>query len=312
MLELQRLRYFIAVAELEHFHRAAQTLHIAQPALSRQIKLLEKDLGFDVFERLPRGVRLTEAGRIFLADAKRVMVELERAVEHAQSVASGRAGALRIGFLEIASVHGVFPETIRNYRSKYPTTRLILEPLDSGAQIRRLLEGSIDAGFLYRRASTEASIVHKTVHSEKFMLAVPSTHALAKQAQIRLMDLRDEPFIWADRLVNVHFDHVLMSACLKRGLVPKIVQEATSAVHILSLVAVGIGLGLVPSSAQWRLQHGTVLKEVEDLNVVFEIDIAWLRNNRSASLSQFVELTFRNAKRTLRDRLEPLRSLADA
>ena len=298
-MELQRLRYFIAVAELEHFYRAAERLHIAQPALSRQIKLLESELGFDLFERLPRGVRLTEAGRVLLADAKRVTIELERAVERARNVANGETGALRIGFLEIASVHGVLPETVRKYRSKYPSTRLILEPLDSGAQIRRLMEGSIDAGFFYRRASTEASIAHQTVHAEKFMLAVPASHALAKRSKIRCIDLRDEPFIWADRLVNVHFDHVLMSACLKRGLVPRIVQEATSAVHILSLVAVGIGLGLVPASAKWRLQHGTVLKEVEDLNVVFEVDLAWRRDNKSTSLGQFIELTLRHAQRTL-------------
>jgi len=294
-MELRRVRYFIAVAECEHFHRAAERLHVAQPALSRQVRLLEQELGFPVFERVARGVRLTAAGAAFLADAKRISVELDRAVEHARHVASGSAGVLHVSFIEIASWHGVLPDTIRAFRASHPGVRLVLQPLDSIVQVARLKDRSVDAAFVYGGAALDTEIVHRTVHSERFVLALPAAHELASRRQIRLRDLRDEAFIWTDRSLHSHFTNVLMTACAKRGLVPRIVQEVSSSAHILSLVAAGIGLGLVPCSTRWRLQEGLVLKPVVDLTLPFEIDIAWKADNGSPVLRQFADIALAHA-----------------
>jgi DNA-binding transcriptional LysR family regulator len=295
-MDFHRLRYFIAVAEAEHFHHAADRLHVAQPALSRQVKLLEEELGVALFERLGRGVRLTEAGRVFLADTKRALLELDRAREHARQVADGRAGTLRICFIEIASGHGVLPDTIRAFRSSHPNVRLVLQPLDSLAQLTGLQEGKIDVAFLYRGRTVANGLVSRPIHSEDFVLALPAGHRFAQAPEVRLSDLQNEPFIWSDRSLNPEFDNALMSACLERGLVPHIVQETSSSAHIVSLVAVGIGVGLVPASARWRLQQGVVLRPVTDLELKFQIDITWRDDNRSAPLRHFTELAFRIAR----------------
>lgn len=289
-MELHRLRYFVAVAEHEHFHRAAERLHVAQPALSRQIKLLEGELGFGLFERLARGVRLTNAGRAFLVDTKRIMADLDRAVGHAREIAHGKAGSLRISFIEIASSHGMLPHTVRAFRLAFPAVRLALQQLDSIVQVDRLREGSVDVAFLYGGAATDANIVQKTVHSAPFVLALPIGHPLLEQPTIALADLIDQPFIWSDRSLSLPLNDELMAACLSGGLVPKIVQEVVGIGHILSLVSVGIGLGFVPSSAKWRHQEGIVLRTVSDLNLLFKVDLAWRSDNASPALQQFVKL----------------------
>src|SRR5579864_6616 len=106
-MELRHLRYFVAVGEDQHYGRAAERLGIAQPALSRQVQDLEKELGFALFDRLPRGVKLSAAGNLFLDDARRILREVDEAKLRAERVAKGKAGTLRIGFMESVSWHGV-------------------------------------------------------------------------------------------------------------------------------------------------------------------------------------------------------------
>jgi DNA-binding transcriptional LysR family regulator len=303
-MELHRLRYFVAVAEHEHFHRAAETLHVAQPALSRQIKLLEEQLGFALFERLPRGVRLTNAGRAFLVDTKRVMADLDRAVGNARDIAEGTAGSLRIAFIEITSSLGILPRTIQAFRQSFPAVRLSLQQLDSVVQVARLREHSIDIGWLFGGTASDDNIVKETVHAAPFVLALPIGHPLLAQPQIMLRDLAAQPFIWSDRSLRLPLIDQLMAACIGHGLVPKIAQEVVGISHILSLVSVGIGLGFVPSSAKWRPQEGIVLRQVCDLDLLYRVDLAWRADNSSPALQQFV--------RTALDRADIQQGLSSA
>src|SRR5579862_8592395 len=128
-MELRHLRYFVAVGEDQHYGRAAERLGIAQPALSRQIQDLERELGFTLFERLPRGVRLSAAGKLFLSDARRLLQDIVEAKRRAERVASGKAGTLRVGFVEMLSWHGVVPDTFRRFRRRHPDTELDLQPM---------------------------------------------------------------------------------------------------------------------------------------------------------------------------------------
>lgn len=294
-MDFHRLRYFIAVAEAQNFHRAAERLHVVQPALTRQIKLLEKELGFALFERAGRGVRLSEAGRVYLTDVKRALLELSRAREHARQVAEGYAGTLRISFVEIASAHGVLPDTVHAFRQTYPDVRLVLQPLDSTAQMECLREGRIDAAFLYGGNAVAEGITRRPIHSEDVVLALPATHRLATASQLYLKDLCDEPFIWNDRALHSEFGSALMSACLGQGFSPRIVQETSGSAHIVSLVAIGIGLALVPASARWRIQEGALLKRVSDLKLQFQIDLAWRSSKKSQVLACFIDLVERIA-----------------
>jgi DNA-binding transcriptional LysR family regulator len=128
-MELRHLRYFVTVGEEQHYRRAARRLRVAQPALSRQIQDLEEELGFKLFERLPRGVKLNAAGKLFLEDARRVLQELSEAAVRAGRVASGRSGTLRVGFTENASWRGVVPDSFRRYREKQPDARQTLRKI---------------------------------------------------------------------------------------------------------------------------------------------------------------------------------------
>src|SRR5439155_21048219 len=134
-MELRHLRYFVAVGEEEHYGRAAVRLRVAQPALSRQIQDLEEEIGFKLFDRLPRGVKISTAGKLFLEDARRILQQVTEATDRAQRVARGQSGTLRVGFAENASWHGVVPNSFRHFRERMPDAELQLNPMASLEQV---------------------------------------------------------------------------------------------------------------------------------------------------------------------------------
>jgi DNA-binding transcriptional LysR family regulator len=147
-MELRHLRYFAAVGEEQHFGRASRRLRVAQPALSRQIQDLEEEIGFKLFERLPRGVKLNPAGKLFLEDARRILQEVNDAAARAARVAHGRSGTLRVGFTENASWRGVVPDSFRRFREQQPDAELQLYPEASLDQLEAIRSGRLDAGFV--------------------------------------------------------------------------------------------------------------------------------------------------------------------
>jgi DNA-binding transcriptional LysR family regulator len=148
-MELRHLRYFMAVGEEQHYGRAARRLRVAQPALSRQIQDLEKEIGFRLFERLPRGVRLSAAGELFLEDVRRILQDVDQAAARAGRVALGRSGTLRVGFTENASWRGVVPESFRRFRELQADAELQLQPSGSLEQMEAIRSGRLDAGFVF-------------------------------------------------------------------------------------------------------------------------------------------------------------------
>src|SRR5437868_4267144 len=153
-MELRHLRYLLAIGEEEHYGRAAKRLRVVQPALSRQIQDLEEEIGLKLFDRLPRGVKLSAAGELFLEDARRILQQLNEAIERAQRVARGQSGTLRIGFTENASWHGIVPNSFRRFRERQPDGELQLNPMASLEQIEALRAGQLDAGFIYNFTKT--------------------------------------------------------------------------------------------------------------------------------------------------------------
>src|ERR1700682_1345154 len=157
-MELRHLRYFLAVGEEQHYGRAAQRLHVAQPALSRQIQYLERELGFKLFDRLPRGVKINPAGKLFLDDARRILQQVNEAAARAGRVARGQSGTLRVGFTENASWHGVVPDSFRRFRERQPDAELQLSPLTSLEQIETVRSGRLDAGFVFNMAKADREL----------------------------------------------------------------------------------------------------------------------------------------------------------
>src|SRR5438094_3051710 len=170
-MELRHLRYFVHVAEEQHYGRAAERLRIAQPALSRQIQDLEEEIGFKLFDRLPRGVKISSAGKSFLIDARRILHEVNEATARARRVASGQSGTLRVGFVESISWHGVIPDSFRQFRERQPDVELQLEPLSSLEQIEGVRSGQLDAGFLFSIGNTDNDLSPFKVDAIILMLA---------------------------------------------------------------------------------------------------------------------------------------------
>jgi len=288
-MELRHLRYFIAVGEGQHFGQAANRLHVAQPALSRQIRDLERELGFLLFDRLPRGVRLNSAGKLFLNDARRILQDVDEAKRRAERIALGKAGTLRIGIATAVSWHGLVVNAFREFRRQQPDVELVLQHLVSVHQVEAVLSDRLDAGFAAAMTPWHKDLAHWQFAEDRMVLAAPKGHPLTKQERIRLRDLRSMPFIWFHRWVNPAFYDQMMGACARRGLsAPRVVQEATDRDTVLGLVQCRIGIAWVTESTRWHCPKGIVLLPVVDMNVRLPFNVIWKKNNTSPVLQKFL------------------------
>jgi DNA-binding transcriptional LysR family regulator len=287
-MEMRQLRYFVAVGEEQHYGRAAQRLRVAQPALSRQIQNLEYEIGFELFERLPRRVKITDAGKFFLNAARRALQEVNDATARAKRIASGQSGTLRIGFVESISWHGIIPDSIRDFRERQPDTELQLKALSSLEQISAIQSGSLDAGYVLPIANPDHGLAHFQVGVIKEILAVPKGHALTKLKNVRLRDLVDASFIWFPRWAIPNAYDRLMAECTRGGLkTPRIVQETAIETMMLSLVQCRVGVAFVSSASRWRCPPGVALLPVTDLNLTFPFALMWKKDNHSPLLAKF-------------------------
>jgi DNA-binding transcriptional LysR family regulator len=288
-MELRHLRYFVAVGEDQHYGRASRRLGVAQPALSRQIQDLEKEIGFKLFDRMPRGVRLSAAGELFMADARRILQEVGEATASAARVARGQSGTLRIGFAENASWHGIAPDSFRRFRQQQADVDLQLQPAASLEQLDAIRSGRLDAGFVNFMPKADADLDQLTVGRQQVELALPKRHPLTRLKKLRLRDLTDAPFIWFPRRASPTFYDRLMHECYRGGLKsPRIVQEGLNEATILSLVSTGLGVGWVLGSARWRCPQTVAVLPVIDLNMPVPLALAWRRDNTSPLLARFI------------------------
>ena len=288
-MELRHLRYFVAVGEEQHYGRAARSLRVAQPALSRQIQDLEKELGFELFERLPRGVKLSAAGKLFLEDTRRILQEVSEAGIRAGRVASGRSGTLRVGFTENSSWRGVVPDSFRRFREQQPDAELQLQPEASLAQIDAIRSGRVDAGFVNFMPKSDPELDQILVARQHVELAAPQGHPLTRLRTLRLRDLTEAPFIWFPRRANPTFYDQMMRECYRGGLkAPRIVQEGVNEPTILSLVSTGMGVGWVLATARWRCPESVVILPVVDLKMPLTLALVWRKDNTSALLANFI------------------------
>jgi DNA-binding transcriptional LysR family regulator len=288
-MELRHLRYFVAIGEEENYRRAAQRLNVAQTALSTQIQDLEAELGFKLFDRLPRGVKLSVAGRLFLEDARRILQQVSEAAARAARVARGQSGTLRVGFTENASWRGVVPESLRRFRERQPDAELQLTPATSLEQIEGLRSGRLDAGFVFNMSKTDSELDHIPVALQHVELAVPRGHPLIKLKKLRLRDLSEASFVWFPRREAPAFYDRLMHECFRGGLKsPRIVQEGLNESTILSLVSHGMGVGWVNGTARGRCPEGVVIMSIVDLDMPLPLALAWRRDNTSPLLANFI------------------------
>jgi len=289
-MDIRRLRYFLVAAEEQNFHRAAERLHIVQPALSKQMAQLEAELGCELFHRHKRRVLLTAAGQAFAEDARRILRDVEQAAERARNIALGRVGTLRIGFRETAGRSPIVSRSLGSFRAQYPSVELRLTQMTSPAQCEAIRNDELDAGFVYLSPEHVHELDSYDVGVDRFYLAVPSGHPLATAASIQLRDLQDEPFIWLARSKNAYYADALIRNCLQGGLAPKIMQEADSEETIINLVSVGMAASFVVAANARSPVPGVVFRPVIDLTETLTLALVWRRSDSSTQIANFVNV----------------------
>lgn len=250
-MDLRQFRYFVVLAEELHFTRAAQRLNIGQPPLSLQIQAIERELGTELLKRNRRKVELTEAGRLFLTEARAALLQAERAIETAKRAARGEVGTLRIGFTPSAPFAPAFTRAVHAYRLALPDVHLSLSLSRSAPLMDALRIGGIDVALIRPAAATPlpAEVTALPVLRDRLMLALPAQHRLAKQRQrsVPIETLAEEPFVLRPRGPGAAFYEQVYELCGRAGFAPLLAQEAHEAPTILGLVAVGVGLSILPA-----------------------------------------------------------------
>jgi DNA-binding transcriptional LysR family regulator len=257
-IELRQLRYFVAVAEHGGFRRAAERMHVSQPPLSQQVAQLEQRLGAALLVRSHRGVALTAAGETFLRDARMLLAELDRAVEAARRAGAGTTGLVRLGFVGSAA-YPIVPDVVRAFRAAHPEVEVRLRELSTSEQLEALTGGALDVGFV-RTPLDERTVEVEPIATEPIVAALPEGHPLAGRRLVRVLELAAEPFVMFPREQAPEFFDHLVNLVAATGTAPRIVQEAREMQTIVSLVAAGLGVTLVPASVQALGLRGAVYR----------------------------------------------------
>jgi DNA-binding transcriptional LysR family regulator len=289
-MELRHLRYFTAVAEELHFGRAAERLHMAQPPLSQHILHLERELGVQLFARTRRKVELTDAGRVFLAEAQAILLHTEHAIRNAQRASRGEIGRLTVGFV-LSATCSLLPEVLRVFRERFPTVELALEEVTTGQGLAALRDARMQLCFIRLPVpDLDAALWLEPVLKEKILLALPPHHPLTARAKVPLRLLSNEPFIIFPRDQGSGFYDLLLRACRQAGFTPQVAQEAGQMQTILSLVAAGLGIALIPSSVQSLRSNDVVYKPLSVPLPGTGLAVAGRRNDESIMLKNFTRV----------------------
>lgn len=268
-MDIRALRYFAAVAETGHMTRAAEQLGIQQPPLSLQIKALERELGVLLFRRHPRGVALTDAGRLFQAEALRMLQDMEAMKQRMAHVATGQAGTLAVGFTSSAAAHRFMPEALRAFRRAYPNVALQLREDNAAELTEALAAGRLHCGLLRVPVARPEGLVFETLLREPVWVAMPSDHRLAAgrgkgSRALPLARLCEEGIILVRRPGAPGLYADLLALCHAKGLRPRVVAEVDRMMTNLNLVAAGVGLSVVPASMTGVHAHAIAYARLAD------------------------------------------------
>jgi DNA-binding transcriptional LysR family regulator len=295
-MELRHLRYFVAVAEELHFTRAAERLHIGQPPLSQQIQALEQEIGAVLFERSKRWVRLTEAGRLFLDDARRILALTDQAAETARRAQRGDIGELRIGFTFSTPFTPLFARVVNRYREKFPGVTLTLHEMATLHQIEAIAQRTMDLGLVrFPEEAIPAVVSLTTLRRDPLLLVLPSGHRLAGNDAIFLKEVADQPFVMYPTDAGTGLRPLILRLCGEAGFVPHIAQEANEASTIIGLVAAGCGISVLPGSFDTIQMEGVCYRPIADADAVTTLYLARRSDATSPLIAGFVALAVENS-----------------
>ncbi len=291
-MELRHLRYFVAVAEAEHFGRAAEQLHVSQSPLSRQIAQLEEEIGVDLFVPSGRGVKLTPAGQSFLEGARATLARAAQAAEDARATAQGRIGTMMVGFDGALADTLLLPEIVQRFRARHPRVEVRLRPLPSEEQVAALRAGKISVGYGYHSPEDTPLVRFRVLFRERVGVVMSKGHRLAARRTLRIADLKHERILWPPRKEGPRLHDDIVAAFRAHHHTLEKVHEEVSGEVILMLVASGEGVSLFPESAAPTLLPGAVFKRVRDLNVTIQGRSAWrAMDDKDPLVTSLLEIT---------------------
>ncbi|MDJ0745071.1 MAG: LysR family transcriptional regulator [Xenococcaceae cyanobacterium MO_167.B27] len=287
-MEFRQLRYFVTVAQELHFGKAAERLQITQPALSKQIRILETELGIELFIRTKRTVKLTKAGEVFSAQAQQLLQQASEAIQLAKRTALGQVGRLTIGFTATAT-YTVLPELIRRFRVRYPQVEVEMWELCTEAQVTAINKGEIDLGFLHPPIDFRGLELYPIL-AEEFVVVLPQQHHLLTKQSLSLKDLAGESFILHPRSEGSFLYDGFLKLCRQAGFQPEIVKEVGSHQARICFVAAGMGITFIPVGLQELVSKDLVCKPIEDFPLKLEFAVAWHSLNTIPVLQEFLIL----------------------
>lgn len=289
MIDLRQLRQFIAVAEELHFHKAAARLNMSQPPLTASVRKLEEEVGAELIERRNRTIRLTAAGAAFLDEARRTIRQADRTVDAAREAAQGQTGTVRVSYVGSA-LYGRLPRLIRRFRQDSPTVRLELREATTAQQIAMLRSRLTDIAVVIPPAGDSADMAISVFDADRLAIAMPRDHRLARSGRVALAALADEPFVLWPAIEGRGFHVQAIRLCTQAGFTPKVVQEAYGMHAVLSLVAVGAGVSLVPHSMSTFRADEIVYHPIRDKEARFDRALCWTDPARAPAVRRFIEL----------------------
>ena len=289
-LELRHLRYFVAVAEDLSFTKAAGKLHLAQPSLTRQIHNLEEELGVQLLNRSKSQVTLTEEGRFFLADARRILALATESVRAVQRLSRGEVGQLNISYLSNFDFE-LLPETLKAFRLSFPHIGLNLFDMTPAEQFRALEARKIDLGFvgLPPPAAAAGAIQWESIAQHRTVVVLPTKHPLARKRQLKLGELESMFFVGMSEKTHPGFREWLNRTCQRAGFTPRVLQDAELETALMTFIAEGLGVTLAREYLK-KLPHPGVAFRPLAPPLKSDYCIAWNRNNDSRALQQYIEI----------------------
>lgn len=293
-MDLRQLRYFVAIAECRSISLAAKKVHIAQPALTRQMQVLEEDFGTSLFQRTARGITLTNAGQQLLIDANRILDDAEGARARVQSAGRGEVGHLSIAIPVMRHPARAVARIFDRYRRETPNVSLEINQVLSEKQLRLLRENRIDVGISLFRDVADTDLKGERIYSERIFLAYPANWVWLNGVPQSLSDLNEVEFIWISRNSAPAWHDELIHCFFKAGFVPKPRITSADASSMLTLVAAGLGCTVVPESQATGKQDSVNFLELNDLDVVQHWEIVWRADNTSPLIERFVEIAVNN------------------
>jgi len=288
-MELRHLRYFVAVAEALNFTKAAAKLHLAQPSLTRQIHNLEEELSVRLLDRSRNQVLLTEEGRLFLADARKILALAAESVLAVQRLSRGEAGQLNIAYLPNFDFE-LLPETLRACRQSFPHVALNLFDMTPAEQLRALESRKIDLGFVGLPPPTTTSVIQwESIARHRTVVVLPAKHPLAAKRQVSLRELETMFFVGMSEKNHPGFRHWLNQTCQEAGFTPRVLHDAEQETGLMTFIAEGLGVTLAREHLK-KLPHPGVTFRPLSPPLKCDYCVAWNRNNDSRALQQYITI----------------------